>query len=327
MDYLSLKFLNRGPDLGRNSDERLRPLAFPCSNITVSHNTHTTFSRQKPPPQSPHGVPSPTSIKTSNSTSSHQPSPRFALPNDDTLPSSFAALEGHLNHHASQLQQLADRVESINEWIELDNIVLARLIRDEEKRVEDLIAAERNNANDATTNERKGVHFALGPTPSTTTSTTPLVPPADKIGKRSASMGDVPRSPSLGSRKSDLERKEEAVESHSGIREVRDRIRAMKRWRKELEKAVFWQREEYWRVESKMGKQKKRESVASSNGEVDEVGKEDKTGQGVGKVENRLSVVGGGKWEDGKREKWSRDSAGGRLPTQREWEALFSYSG
>lgn len=24
MDYLSLKFLNRGPDLGRNSDERLR---------------------------------------------------------------------------------------------------------------------------------------------------------------------------------------------------------------------------------------------------------------------------------------------------------------
>ncbi|KAL9001724.1 MAG: hypothetical protein Q9188_005303 [Gyalolechia gomerana] len=134
MDYLSLKFLNRGPDLGRNSDERLR----------------------KQPPPSPHGAPSPTSIKTSNSTNSHQPSPRFALPNDDPLPSSFAALEGHLNHHASQLQQLADRVESINEWIELDNIVLARLIRDEEKKFDDLSAAERNSPSSMTADGKKG---------------------------------------------------------------------------------------------------------------------------------------------------------------------------
>ncbi|KAL8939661.1 MAG: hypothetical protein Q9216_003237 [Gyalolechia sp. 2 TL-2023] len=286
MDYhLSLKFWNRGPDLGRNSDERLRP------------------------------------------------SPRSILPNDDPLPSSFAALEGHLNHHASQLQQLADRVESINEWIELDNIVLARLIRDEEKKIEDLIAAERNSPGATTPDGKKGVHFATAPVPPVASGTAPLVPPSEKMGKRSASMGDVPRSPSLGNPKTDTERKEEAVEAHWGIREAKERIRGMKRWRKEVEKAVFWQREEYWRVESRMGREKRkdnRESVAvSGDGNADEdVGgnKEASTGGEEKKMEEGLSVVGGGKWEEGKREKWSKESAGGRLPTQREWEALFSYA-
>ncbi|KAL9001723.1 MAG: hypothetical protein Q9188_005302, partial [Gyalolechia gomerana] len=73
-------------------------------------------------------------------------------------------------------------------------------------------------------------------------------------------MGDVPRSPGLGHPKSDTERKEEAIEAHRGIREAKERIRAMKRWRKEVEKAVFWQREEYWRVESRMGKQKNKDN-------------------------------------------------------------------
>ncbi|KAL9028405.1 MAG: hypothetical protein Q9196_003229 [Gyalolechia fulgens] len=310
MDYLSLKFLNRGPDLGRNSDERLR----------------------KAPPQYPQGAASPTSIKTPSSANSHQPSPRFALSNEDPLPSSFAALEGHLNHHASQLQQLADRVESINEWIELDNIVLARLIRDEEKKVDDVIAAERNSPSVTTPDGKKGVHFAPGPTPPVASGTAPLVPPSEKMGKRSASMGDVPRSPSLGNPKSETERKEEAVEAHGGIREAKERIRAMKSWRKEVEKAVFWQREEYWRVESRMGKQKNKDTKenvgVSGDGTGDEdVGdKEAEMKEGEGKKEGGLSVVGKGKWEEGKREKWSRESAGGRLPTQREWEALFSYA-
>ncbi|KAL8702733.1 MAG: hypothetical protein Q9201_004109, partial [Fulgogasparrea decipioides] len=180
---------------------------------------------QKPTPQP---TPSPTSIRTFNSTSSHHtvPSPRFALPlpNDDPLPTSFAALEGHLNHHASQLQQLADRVESINEWIELDNIVLGRLIRDEEKRVEDLAAAERALATSAAGDETKrAVRFELGPREANGNATgmpfsTP--PMLDKSGKRSASLGDVPRSSDLATApKTEAERKEEAIKAHAGIRE------------------------------------------------------------------------------------------------------------
>ncbi|KAL8896834.1 MAG: hypothetical protein Q9207_007513, partial [Kuettlingeria erythrocarpa] len=96
----------------------------PTTSIKTNTSTSTSTSRphqqQQAPPPAP---PSP---------------PRFTLlPNEDPLPASFAALEGHLNHHASQLQQLAERVERINEWIDLDNIVLARLVRDEEKRVEE----------------------------------------------------------------------------------------------------------------------------------------------------------------------------------------------
>lgn len=310
-----------------------------------------------------------------------------------------------------------------------------RLIRDEEKKVDDVIAAEREYERErecvsptATTPDgvKKGVHFAptsppipfpfpiasggiapigtspadkmgkraFSPSPGPAVASggispigssgekmgkptfppgppspiasrsgsggTPLAPTAEKLGKRSASMGDVPRSPSLGSpTQSDKERKEEAVEAHFGIREARERIKAMKRWRKELEKAVFWQREEYWRVERRMGNQRNRGSKESGvvvniggDGSVDEgvVGgkgegegkKKDggsSAGGGEGEKEGGLSVVGeegkkkgglcvvgGAKWEEKKPEKWSRESSGGRLPTQREWEALFSHS-
>ena len=55
---------------------------------------------------------------------------RPPLPNTDPLPADPGALEGLLNHHASQLKKLADRVESVNEWIEMDGIVLERLLSD-----------------------------------------------------------------------------------------------------------------------------------------------------------------------------------------------------
>ncbi|KAI4142145.1 MAG: hypothetical protein L6R39_005070 [Caloplaca ligustica] len=231
MDYLSLKFLNRGgPVLDRTSDERLR----------------------KPPPPPSAAQSSPTSIKTSNSTNSRHPSPRpssLVLANNDPLPTTFAALEGHLNHHASQLQQLADRAESINEWIELDNIVLARLVRDEEKRVEeaifiserngvakgDIAAADDNDDGEEGGKKKGGVHFAL-----VTPDAVGLVVGGEKevkMAKRSASMGDVPRLAALPP-KSEGQRKEEAVAEHAGIKEVRERIRGMKRWRKEVERAV-----------------------------------------------------------------------------------------
>ena len=49
----------------------------------------------------------------------------------EPLPTSPTALEGLLNQHASQLQKLADRVDSINESIDLDNIVLHRHKREQ----------------------------------------------------------------------------------------------------------------------------------------------------------------------------------------------------
>ncbi|KAL8691604.1 MAG: hypothetical protein Q9218_003199, partial [Villophora microphyllina] len=272
MDYLSFKFLKSGTDVSRPSDEKPRVC---CSIIVLSLCTHIPWIYTLPcrssssianashlqktsPNSSPLAglAPSPSSIKSSNSASScHPPSPRspasrpiLRLPNSDHLPTSFAALEGHLNHHTSQLQQLADRVEAINEWIELDNIVLARLVRDEEKRIDDAIAAERVFTSTIASEARKSVRFELGPRPNGTNTNNNLGPPpplsppmmADK-GKRSASMGDVPRIPrqeGIAKEKTVEERKAEAVAAHGGIREVKERIRAMRRWRKEIERSV-----------------------------------------------------------------------------------------
>ncbi|KAL8750282.1 MAG: hypothetical protein Q9184_006478, partial [Pyrenodesmia sp. 2 TL-2023] len=318
MDYLSLKFLNRDCDHNKSDDRQLRKPAPPSSPLSATAQ-------------------SPTSIRTTNSTNSTS-----RLPNDDPLPTSFAALEGHLNHHASQLQQLADRVETINEWIDLDNIVLSRLIRDEHKRVDELLAAERSASKPSTPsvdhNPGGVVHFALGPI--SPTSGLPLMPQSPppttttagtekglglmkvQMAKRSASMGDVPRSsppptPSLPQKiKTDAQRKEEAVAAHGGIREAQERIRSLKKTRKEIEKAVVWQREEFWRVEACMGKKKEggknRESVLSGSGKenVGEV-KGEEGGEGA------LQVVG----EEGKGRSWRKG-----LPSQREWEELFSYS-
>jgi hypothetical protein len=45
-------------------------------------------------------------------------------------PEKDPAWEGSLNHHASELRVLADRVEQINEWLELDWIVEMRMTKD-----------------------------------------------------------------------------------------------------------------------------------------------------------------------------------------------------
>ncbi|KAL8776421.1 MAG: hypothetical protein Q9194_003166, partial [Teloschistes cf. exilis] len=287
MDYLSFKFLKSGTDLNRASDEKLRASP-PSSRSYASKRSYS----QKPTPQSPSTgpTPSPSSIKTTGSSSLSTPSrPISHLRNTDPLPASFAALEGHLNHHASQLQQLADRVEAINDWIELDSIVLARLIRDEEKRVDDLIDAERRVAADAADHVKRAgtVRFELDQRPNGPNNRhlgpPPFLPPsmsmsmADK-GKRSASMGDVPRTTSVpdepSKEKTVSDRKKEAVNAHAGIQEVRERIRGMRRWRKEVERSVVWQREEFWRVEKGMGKKKGRQSVVAPAAQ----GKENKEG-------------------------------------------------
>lgn len=84
---------------------------------------------------------------------------------------------------------------------------------------------------------------------------------------------------------------EERVGGHCGMLEVRERGRVMRRVRKELERAVCWQREEFWRVERAMGKKKEK--------------------GGKGKEEGLLVLGGEGKWgEEEKvvsREKWSKE--------------------
>lgn len=78
----------------------------------------------KTPPPPPYSIPR--SATSANINSSVRP----PLPNTDPLPTDPGAREGLLNHHASQLKKLADRVESVNEWIEMDGIVLERLLSD-----------------------------------------------------------------------------------------------------------------------------------------------------------------------------------------------------
>ncbi|KAL8724588.1 MAG: hypothetical protein Q9166_007864 [cf. Caloplaca sp. 2 TL-2023] len=345
MDFMSsFKFMNRGSDGDRTSDERLRKPPLP--------------SRLTTPPG-----PSPTSIRTASSTKSrssyhpHQPppsSPRFTLAppsppfleNTDTLPTSHAALEGHLNHHASQLQQLADRVEMLNEWIELDGIVLGRLVRDEGRRVEEGFTAmkKENNAEPP----RRNVQFELGPRDAHVVGLKRMS--LVEKGKRSASLGDVPKIPASSlSRSSSMmmgKRKEEVLACHQGVREVRERIAEMKRWRKEVEKAVVWQREEYWRVEKAMGKKKeegKRESVLTlkenekvtegtdngkeNRGAANRDGEEDGGSTLVSGRTKSMSIVGGlSPPSRGERGRWSKADKEGRLPSQREWEVMFSHS-
>lgn len=92
--------------------------------------------------------------------------------------------------------------------------------------------------------------------------------------------------------------------------EVRERVKGMKRWRKELERAVVWQREEHWRVEKAMGRGKKEKpkfAVVNPDGNGD-IAPEPAT------------IVGGYA-----RERWA--GGAGRLPSQGEWEELFGNGG
>ena len=104
--------------------------------------------------------------------------------------------------------------------------------------------------------------------------------------------------------------REEAPASNAVV-EVRERVKGMKKWRKELERAVVWQREEHWRVEKAMGR--------------------------MGSGKPRFTVVNKGDGEEGMeggentvvgtyaRERWV--GGAGRLPTQGEWEELFGNAG
>lgn len=77
------------------------------------YNNIASRDRRSPPPKSPNA--------SVSSAVTYQ-----AVPNTDELPTAFGALEGIYNDLTSQLQKLAGRVDTVNEWIDLDRIVLAR---------------------------------------------------------------------------------------------------------------------------------------------------------------------------------------------------------
>ncbi|KAI4220754.1 MAG: hypothetical protein L6R36_007387 [Xanthoria steineri] len=258
MDYLPSFKSNKNrqpPDSEQKNGGKAKDLQqnHPTRNQTPRINTsRTSTSSLHPSPRSP--------LSPSPSLSQTIPLP----PNTDPLPTTHPALEGHLNHHASQLQILADRAEMINEWIDMDGIVLARLKREVERAA---VAVESGLESDCT--EGKGEEGIKGKE-------------GGKVGQEDK--GERER-----------EKKKKMVDAHNGIAEIWERIAGMRRWRKEVERAVVWQREEGWRVEEKMGRGRGREK---------EKGREDGGVDGGGNGERRWSVR-------------------GKVPSQREWEGIF----
>ena len=49
--------------------------------------------------------------------------------------------------------------------------------------------------------------------------------------------------------------REERVNENCSVRDLRERIKGMKKWRREIERTVYWQREEYGRVQKAFSKQ------------------------------------------------------------------------
>ncbi|MCJ1261177.1 hypothetical protein MMC22_001041 [Lobaria immixta] len=206
----NLRHLSWNPIAERKTDNKAgkdQPPLSPSINYSSSLITHRTPSSSRRS----------SSIHHAHATTSHT----------DELPTSVTALEGLLNHHASQLQQLADRVEAVNEWIDLDEIVLARMRADEDKSMEEKGREERRH------------------------------------GSRMNGKFKVQRAVSFAGKH---EKNDEYGRGIScGVQEAKERIQSMRQWRKDLERSVCWQREEYWRVEHAMGK---KESETMEGGEA-----------------------------------------------------------
>lgn len=120
---------------------------------------------------------------------------------------------------------------------------------------------------------------------------------------------------------------EERYAENCRITELTERVAMTKKWRKDLERSVVWQRDEHLRVEIALGR--KSHSSGSRKGKASRVS-DGSQGDAVMELDGKelLGIVGaGGKWvgEEWKccREKWSRGT--GRLPTQTEWEEMFGH--
>ncbi|KAL9609561.1 MAG: hypothetical protein Q9167_005693 [Letrouitia subvulpina] len=314
--------------------------------------TPTFFSRSSTP-SSTCRLATPTPSKSRNSSGGSS-----ILNHNDPLPANFSLLEGQLNQLTSQLQHLADRAEFINEWLDLDTIVLSRLLLEQE-RVQQPRQGDENQQTSPSNHQQivtvdskntkgtqqqqhhqesklrssspnlpntKTVRFqhslpfsSLDSSKQPSAPTSPSKPssthPLKGSGKRSASTGDVPRattptiSPSSPAPvicsvnprsatpsplSSTTPSPTTPVQETTAVRELRERITGMRRWRKEVERSVVWIREERWRVERAMGKKEEREGVLEEeNEDEDEEGDKD-----LGKGKKKEGT--------GKRVRWSR---------------------
>ena len=120
-----------------------------------------------------------------------------------------------------------------------------------------------------------------------------------------------------------------------GVKDIQRRVEALRRLRRALERSVVWQRDEYWRVEKAIRREKR---FSETEEEKEETKREGENTEGETKREGEETeeetkregekTEGGTKEEGEKTEeegsargKWLRES--GRLPTQREWELMF----
>ena len=115
------------------------------------------------------------------------------------------------------------------------------------------------------------------------------------------------------------ERKVEEVDGNEWVRELREQIRSMKVWRKELERSVVWLSEEGWRIREILGRKRDDRKACGEAGWA-----------GGGRIwERRRQVTPptvGSFWV-GHIERTNADfiwCGGGRLPTQNEWERMFA---
>lgn len=190
-------------------------------------------------PASPHSLPSPSPSAS-----------KASIPNTDPLPTSAHALEGLLNSRSSQLQKLADRVESVNEWLEMDGIVLAKLIHDISAQVEKEEAAERASREAA---ERARALWKEN-NPTVPAASIAPVSPGQYRGvnagssRVSSGSGGHSRVPSGESRVPEVflkglnlagKSREERINESCSVRDLRERIKGMKQWRRELERTVY----------------------------------------------------------------------------------------
>lgn len=151
----------------------------------------------------------------------------------------------------------------MNEWLEMDGILLARLIDEISAQVEKEEEAER--ASKEAVERAKALWKENNPT-TPAASRGPVSPgqyQGVNAGSSRVSSGHV-RVPSGESRVPEVflkglnldgKSKEERINENCGVRDLRERIRAMKKWRRDIVRTVCWQRDEYRRVQKAINRQ------------------------------------------------------------------------
>lgn len=154
----------------------------------------------------------------------------------------------------------------MNEWLEMDGIVLAKLIHDISAQVKKEEEAER--ASEEAAERAQALWKENNPT-IPAASRGPVSPGQYRgVNAGSSRVSSEPsRVPSGESRVPEVflkglnlsgKTKDERINENCGVRDLRERIKAMKKWRREIERTVFWQREEHRRVQKAINRQSDR---------------------------------------------------------------------